>query len=244
MLFVIGAGEQVVAADEYSDYPNGAPTTDLSGFTPNVEAVAAYRPDLVVIQGDANDLVASLGALQIPVLVMPAAASLDDVYTQIEALGAATGHDDEAADVVANIQDEVAGIIASVPERATPLTYYHELDPNLFSATSSTFIGSVYGLLGLENIADPADEDGFGYPQLSAEFIISADPDLIFLADTKCCAQKVATVAERPGWSELSAVKNGGVVELDDDIASRGGPRIVDYLRVVADKVAGLVTAG
>jgi iron complex transport system substrate-binding protein len=114
----------------------------------------------------------------------------------------------------------------------------------LFSATSSTFIGSVYGLLGLENIADPADEDGFGYPQLSAEFIISADPDLIFLADTKCCAQKVATVAERPGWSELSAVKNGGVVELDDDIASRWGPRIVDYLRVVADKVAGLVTAG
>ena len=118
-----------------------------------------------------------------------------------------------------------------------PLTYYHELDPTYFSATSKTFIGQVYSLLGLKNIADPADADGSGYPQLSAEAIIAANPDMVFLADTKCCQQTAQTVAARPGWNVITAVKDGGVVPLDDDIASRWGPRIVDYLRSVAAAV-------
>jgi iron complex transport system substrate-binding protein len=85
-------------------------------------------------------------------------------------------------------------------------------------------------------VADAAD-DGTGYPQLSAEYLVDQDPDLIFLADTKCCGQSAATVAERPGWSELTAVRAGGVVELDDDIASRWGPRVVDFLEVIVDAV-------
>jgi cobalamin transport system substrate-binding protein len=131
-----------------------------------------------------------------------------------------------------------AKIAAAKPDR--PLSYYHELDKNLYSATSKTFIGQLYAQLGMENIADAADKDGSGYPQLSAEYVVKADPDLIFLADTKCCGQSAKTVAARDGWEQLTAVKSGGVVELDDDIASRWGPRVVDFLKTVAAKVESL----
>ena len=120
------------------------------------------------------------------------------------------------------------------------MTYYHELDDTLFSATSTTFIGQLYSMLGLVNIADGSDPDGFGYPQLSAEVIIDADPDFIFLADTICCGQSQATVAARPGWETLQAVVGGRVVELDDAVASRWGPRVVDLLEIVAGAVAGV----
>ena len=238
MLFAIGAGDQVTAVDDQSNYPPEAPTSDLSGFQPNVEAIAAKNPDLVVIADDTAGLTESLGKLDIPVLSLPAAASFDDAYAQIEQLGVATGKVGEAAEVVGHMKSDIDEIVKSLPPQTTPLTYYHELDNTYFSATSKTFIGQVYALLGLKNIADAADKDGSGYPQLSQEYIIESNPDLIFLADTKCCQQDAASVAARPGWGQLKAVTDGGVVALDDDIASRWGPRVVDYLRTVAAAVA------
>ena len=242
MLFAIGAGPQVVAVDSYSYYPPEAPVTDLSSFSPNIEAITSFDPDLVVVFYDPGDLLASLQALEIPTLMMRSANSLDDVWHQIEQLGIATGRQTEAAELVSSMQQRIEEILADVPE--VSLTYYYELDQNLYSATSATFIGQVLGLLGLENIADPADEQGYGYPQLSPEYIIDVDPDLIFLADTLCCGQNLETLAERPGWSVLSAVANGAVVELNDDIASRWGPRIVDLLEVAAVAVAEMAAGG
>lgn len=242
MLFAIGAGPQVVAVDSYSYYPPEAPVTDLSSFSPNIEAITSFDPDLVVVFYDPGDLLASLQALEIPTLMMRSANSLDDVWRQIEQLGIATGHQMEAAELVSSMQQRIEEILAEVPE--VSFTYYYELDQNLYSATSATFIGQVLGLLGLENIADAADEQGYGYPQLSPEYIIDVDPDLIFLADTLCCGQNLETVAERPGWSALSAVANEAVVELNDDIASRWGPRIVDLLEVAAAAVAEMAARG
>jgi iron complex transport system substrate-binding protein len=238
MLFAIGAGDQVTAVDDQSNYPPEAPVTDLSGFEPNVEAIAAKNPDLVVIADDTAGLTASLAKLNIPVLSLPAAQTFDDAYTQIEQLGAATGKVGDAAELVGTMKADIDEIVKSLPQQETPLTYYHELDNTFFSATSKTFIGQVYALLGLQNIADAVDKDGTGYPQLSQEYIIQSNPDLIFLADTKCCQQDTASVAARPGWGQLKAVTDGGVVALDDDIASRWGPRVVEYLRTVADAVA------
>jgi iron complex transport system substrate-binding protein len=235
MLFAIGAGGQVVAVDSNSNYPAEAPTTDLSAYQPNIEAIAGYKPDLVVYSDDPGELKAGLDKLSIPVLHQPAATRLDDTYAQLGQLGQATGHADEAGHLAASIRDEVAKIAAARPER--PLTYYHELDKNLYTATSKTFIGQLYGQLGMRNIADAADKEATGYPQLSAEYVIKADPDLIFLADTKCCGQSAKTVAARDGWDELTAVRTGGVVELDDDVASRWGPRVVDFLKTVAARV-------
>jgi iron complex transport system substrate-binding protein len=236
ILFAIGAADQVVAVDSLSNYPPEAPVTDLAAFTPNVEAVAAYAPDLVVIAYDANDLLAGLNELGIPTLVMAAPPKLDDAWSQYLTLGLATGRVTEAERLIVDTQAELQAIAADLPGEG--LTYYYELDnTSYYSATSATFIGSLLATIGLENIADPADADGaaFGYPQLSAEFIIAADPDLILLADTVCCQQNAETVAARPGWGAMKALANGGVVELNDDIASRWGPRIVDLLREVAE---------
>ena len=237
MLFAIGAGGQVVAADSYSDYPADAPTTDLSAYEPNVEAIASYDPDLVVYSDDLGDLQKSLDKLHIPAVQQPAAATIDDVYAQIEQLGQATGHVAEAQAQVDDLQAEVAAVAASVGDQGSGMSYYYELDDTYYSVTSDTFIGNLLGLLGMKNIADEAKGASSGYPQLSAEYIVAADPDLILLADTKCCDQDAASVAKRPGWADLAAVQQGGVVELDDDVASRWGPRIVQLLQKVGDAV-------
>jgi iron complex transport system substrate-binding protein len=235
MLFAIGAGDQVVAADDFSNYPEDAPTTDISLSSPNVEAIIGYEPDLVVLSDGAEDVIDPLEAVEIPVIVEPAAVELDDAYTQIEQLGAATGHGAEATEVVDQMQADIDEITAGVVEREEPLTYYHELDNTLFSVTSNTFIGQLYALAGLTNIADAAQADAGDYPQLSAEFLVQEDPDLVFLGDTKCCGEDAETFAARPGFGELSAVVDGNVVELDDDIASRWGPRVVDLLRTIVE---------
>ena len=137
------------------------------------------------------------------------------------------------------MQADVAEVMAGLPELAEPLTYYHELDPTFYSVTSDTFIGAVYSEVGLVNSAD-AVGDGNPYPQLNQEFIVSEDPDLIFLACTVYCGETADTVAARPGWGALTAVQTSGVIEMDDDVASRWGPRIVDYLRAVGDAVAAV----
>lgn len=244
MLFAIGAGPQVVAVDDQSNYPAEAPVTDLSGFTPNVEAILAYQPDLVVIGYDPGELVASLEAADVPVINYGAAVTFDGVSHQIEALGAATGHFEDAVDVSESITDDLARIAENAPD-AEGVTYYHELDNTLYTATSTTFFGQIYGLFGLENIADAADDDGsaFGYPQLSSEYVVAADPDIIFLADT-LYGENADTVAARPGWDVLTAVRNGNVVELDSDVASRWGPRIVEFAQAVSDAIEAYVNGG
>jgi iron complex transport system substrate-binding protein len=238
-LYAVGAGKQVVAVDSYSTYPSQAPRTHLSGFTPNIEAIAKYRPDLVLIDTDANHIVRELGKVGIPVLVEPPAANLSGVYTEIAQIAEATGHAQTASRVNANIRRQVAAIVRSVPRPTTPLTVYHELDQHFYSATSHTFIGQMYKLLGLVNIADKAKGSGT-YPQLSAEYIIASNPDLIVLADTVCCGQTRATVAARPGWSGIAAVNTGEVVPVNDSIASEWGPRIVLFLKAVASALKTL----
>ncbi len=239
MMFAIGAGDLLVAVDQFSDYPEEAQAlpNDLSAFDNNVEAIAAYEPDLVLIGGDFNGLGPQLDELGIGWWDGPAATTIDDTFRQIEELGTATGREADAAALVESMQTEIDEIVAATSTPDEPLTVFHELDETLFSLDSTTLFGELYGLLGLRNIADTAEGDSGGYPQLSAEFVVSADPDLIFLADTKCCGQSLETVAARDGWADMTAVQTGNVIELDDDVASRWGPRIVDFLRAVSDAV-------
>ena len=245
ILFAIGAGPQVIAVDDQSNYPPEAAAvmTDLSGYTPNVESIAAYEPDLVVISGNAT-LPQQLEALGLTVWVGDAPATFDGAYDQIEQLGAATGHIGEATELVGEMQADLAALTADLPTSETPLTVFHELGAEGYAASSATFIGQIYALFGLRNIADAAD-DPSGYPQLNAETIIAANPDLIFLADTKCCGESLDTVAARDGWDQIAAVRNGNVFEMDDDVASRWGPRVVEYAQQVHDAVEqALVAAG
>ena len=234
ILFAIGAGEQVVAVDDQSNYPATAPKTDLSSYQPNVEAIAKYEPDLVVSSSDDPDLVNGLDKLGIEVLVQKAAVEIDDVTAQITELGDKTGHGDEARSLSSKMTDELDALSAKAADRAS-LTAYWELDDTYYSVTSETFIGKVLKLANVTSIADAAKADVPDYPQLSSEYIVQSDPDLILLADTKCCGQTAASIAGRPGWSGMKAVRTGNVVALDDDIASRWGPRIVDLLGTVID---------
>ena len=239
-LFAIGAGSQVVAVDDQSDYPKSAPQTALSGFTPNVEAIAAYRPDLVVIAYDPKGLSGALGRLGITVIHHDGAATFKGAYQQIRQLGLVTGREAEATRVIGSMKSKIAGIVKKARGASGRLSVYHELTPDLYSATSKTFVGKVYAALGLRNIADEADAVGTGYPQLSAEYVVSVSPDVIVLADTVCCGQKPSTVAQRPGWDRISAVRTGSIVRIDDSIASRWGPRLVNFFRAMSSALARL----
>ncbi|MGP4093316.1 ABC transporter substrate-binding protein [Nonomuraea sp. KM90] len=236
-LFAIGAGPQVIAVDAASNHPPEAPKTDLSGFKPNVEAIVAQKPDLVIVSDDLDQVVKELGKVNVPVLHQPSATKLDEAYEEIAELGAATGNKAKADEVVAGMKAAMDKLAAEAP-KAGKLTYYHELDQTPYAATSQTFIGQIYAMFGLTNVADKAPEAAGGYPKLSAEFVAQADPDLIFLADVKCCRQSKETLAERPGWKNLSAIKNDRVIQLDDDIASRWGPRVVELAETIGAAVA------
>jgi iron complex transport system substrate-binding protein len=237
-LYAVGAGKQVVAVDQDSNYPAGVPKTSLSGLTPNIEAIAKYNPSLVVAWENTGGLVSGLAKLGIPVLLEPAVSTLAGAYAQIEQIGQATGHAARAQQAVATMKQQIAADVKQAGASHKDLAYYWELSANpYYSATSSTFIGQIVGLFGLKNIADAADKasDG-GYPELSEEYIVTARPQIIFLADNQPTdgAQTPAVVAKRPGWPAIPAVKNHEIIALNDDIASRWGPRLPQLVAQIA----------
>ena len=247
-LFAVGAGDQVVAVDDQSDYPPSAPTTELSAYEPNVDAIAGYEPDLVIAPADVpRDVIGGLRKLGLAVLAEPAPEELQEAYAQARELGLVTGHPEEGRRVANEMRARVDELIESAPD-AGSLAVFHELDPDLYSAASESFIGRIYERLGLRNIADPAAEKTRSpYPQLSAEAVLTADPDIVVLADSECCGQTPAKVSRRPGWASISAVREDTVVAIDDDIASRWGPRLPTFVsRVVAamERASGGERAG
>jgi iron complex transport system substrate-binding protein len=239
-LFAIGAGPQVVAVDDQSDYPKSAPKTALSGFTPNVEAIASYRPDLVVTSYNPRGLVESLERLRIKVIFHDAPKGMPGAYQQIRQLGLVTGRTAGATRVVRSMRTRIGKIVQAARGKSERLSVYHELTPDYYSASSTSFVGKVYASLGLRNIADEADSAGTGYPQLSAEYIVASSPDVIVLADSICCGQKPSTVAARPGWDRINAVRTGSIVRVHDSVASRWGPRLVSFFRAMSAALARL----
>lgn len=235
-LFAIGAGDQVVAVDEYSYYPEEAPVVEgLSGYTPNVESVLSHDPDLVVVTMDDGTLGSGLEAAEVPMLVLPSAEGLADAYGQIERLGAATGNLGDAVELTARMSSDIDAAVESVPEelREGDLTYYHEVSSDHYTVADDTFLGQVYGMFGLSSIA----EGETGYPQLGAESIISADPDFIFLSNGESESMTPEKVAERPGWDELTAVRENRIIVLDEDLASRWGSRLPQFVQEIAESL-------
>lgn len=251
-LFAIGAGKQVQAVDTDSNYPTtGLPKKRINALDPSVEAIIGIcktstahpssKPNLVIISYDANDIKEKLTAQGIKVIEQDAPANEAGALFQIRQLGTLTGHLKNADTLAASIKTTIAADIASVPKHpGKTLTAYYELDTTYYSLTSSTFVGSLLKELGVVNIADPKNTTAdAGYPQLSAEYIVSANPKMIFLADTICCKASAATVAKRPGFSSVTAVKDGEVIGLNDDIASRWGPRLSLLMNQLTASVKG-----
>jgi iron complex transport system substrate-binding protein len=231
ILYAIGAGDQVAAVDITSDCP--AATADLpkeNAFAPSVETIASVDPDLVIIFFDPRDLQAALQGLDIPVLNLASPESVEGVYGQVELLGEATGHVDEAADLIADMQADVEEIRSEIGDVADAPTVFHEIDNTYFTAGPGSFIADLYDILGAENIAEAT---GQPFPQMSAEAIIEADPEAIILADEDA-GESPDTVRDRPGWGSVSAVRNDRIHVIDPDIVSRPGPRLVEALRTLA----------
>ena len=219
----------------FSNYPSEAPSGTLDGFAPDLEAILENTPDLVVASFLPEDILAGLRQNGVTVLIHPAAASFDDTYGQVAELGIATGEIDGATLVNADIRAGIDQILSSLPDGAEPVRVFHEIDDSFYTATSNSFIGQVYAEMGFENIADPLD-DGTGFPLVDGESVIAADPTLIVFTDQVLYGPD--DIAARPGWDATTAVDRGTIVQVDADVASRWGPRIVEFMQVVADAVS------
>lgn len=241
-LFAIGAGKQVIAVDDLSNYPSNAPITKLSAFSPNVEALLNYKPDLIILNADATkalEVKAALEKLKIAVFLEKAPDNLKQAYAEVTALGRVTGNLSGAQSTISAMKSRITTAIKSA-KKSKPITFFHELDNTLYSATSDTFIGKVYKDFNLKNIADPAaSADSAGYPQLQSEYLIKANPRIIFLADAQY-GESITTLATRPGWNGIAAVKNKDVVALPEDIPSRWGPRLADFYEFIAKSISGI----
>lgn len=235
IFFAIGAGAQILAVDSYSNFPANAPVSDLSAYEPSIEAIVAQKPDLVLLSDSsvkAKEVRSGLLKLGIPVLMEPAPTSIAQVYAQNTLLGRVTNKQSRALKLNKDMSRAIKASIAKVKSKSG-VRIFHELDNTYYSATSATFIGKVYKNFGLINIADAAaGADASGYPQLSAEYLVKSDPQVIFLADAQY-GETAALVAKRAGWGGISAVKNNKVIELPADITSRWGPRLVDFYAVI-----------
>ncbi|MHB1251463.1 MAG: ABC transporter substrate-binding protein [Acidimicrobiales bacterium] len=249
-LYAIGAGAQVQAVDQDSNYPAQAKRLAarhmINPLTPSVEGLLSIcavtashpssKPDLVVISFDANSIQQDLTAQGVKVVMQDAPTSLNGALAQIRQLGQLTGHAARADALAASMQRRIAADIASVPAHPSKkISVYYEVSTNpYYSLTSSTFVGTLLKSVGLVNIADAdATTADAGYPQLNAEYIASANPSLIFLAGDA----SVASVAARPGFSRISAVVHRNVIGVSADVASRWGPRLTVLMNEIASSV-------
>ena len=230
ILYAIGAGDAMTAVDNTSDCPVATSSLEhMDAFSPSVESIVALEADVVVLFFDPVDLVQSLADLGVTVLMMPSPSSITGVYDQIEILGDATGHATEADDLIASMKVAVAEITESVDGLDAP-TFFHEVDNTYYTAGPGSFIADLYDELGADNIAEST---GQAFPQMSAEAIIVADPQVIILADEDA-GESPETVAARPGWDVIAAVTDGRVYVVSPDIISRPGPRLVEALETLA----------
>ncbi len=240
IFYAIGVKSQILAVDNLSNYPAGTPISEISAFEPSVEAILAKKPDLVLLSIDstkAPQIRNALTKLGIPVLMEKAPATLQDVYAENTLLGRVTDRAAGAAKLNASMAKSIKDIVSKA-KKSSKVRIFHELDDTYFSVTSNTFIGKVYKDFGAINIADAAaGADNSGYPQLSAEYLLKSDPQVIFLADAQY-GVTADSVSKRAGWSQISAVKNKKIVELPPDIPSRWGPRLVDFYKLIGASLA------
>ncbi len=240
ILYAIGAGNTLIGRGEYCDYP--AEVMDIpavqSGNDTNIEQIIELEPQVVLMStmAQTEEQVASLQAAGIQVVVSDAK-DIDGVYTAIEMIGAITGKDTEAADVVNNMKASFADIL----EKSTgngEKTIYFEVSPleyGLWTAGSGTFMDEMAAMLGLTNVF--ADVEGWG--EISQEQVIERDPDYI-VTITMYFGEGPKPEEEimgREGWQDMKAIKNGTVLNADSNEISRPGPRLADAVSTLYDFV-------
>lgn len=237
IIFALKADKNLVAVDDFSDYPAQAMKLPKVGNAYNVdlEQIVHYNPDLVLLSF--ARFVPAIESLGIPVLFQPPPEDLAGVLEIIKLTGNWTGNPHIASDLINNMEERIDATVSEIDSVSDRPIVFYELDPLLYTVGPSSFVGNLLTLLKAENLVHESEG---AFPQLSAEIIISRDPDIIILGDSsEFTPQKetVMTVQSRAGWGSISAVKEGRIYTIDPSLISRPGPRIVDGL----EKLASLI---
>jgi len=238
MLYAIGAGDQVIARDSFSDYPEAALSLpDVGGgFAEyDLETIISFEPDLVIAGGiNTPELVGSLEDLGLTVYYLANPSDLEGTFASIETLGLLSGHEDKAEELVIGLRSRVNVVSAILEGVGEKPTVYYELDATdtakPYTPGPNTFYSSLIEMAGGENIGEKLE---FEWAQISLEQLLIEDPDLILLGDAMWGITP-ESVAERAGWDSLTAVENGEVLPFDDNLIARIGPRQVDGLEALA----------
>lgn len=237
ILFALGAGGQTIGRDEFSDYPAeaaGLPSVGGSFGEYSLEQIVALEPDLVLAaEINTPELVKSLEDLGLTVYYLKNPLTLEELYTNLEIVGQLTGRESEAAALVESLKTRVAAVDEKIAPLSSRISVFYEIDASdpgkPYTMGKDTFMTLLLDRAGGYNIA--ADLEG--YPQMSLEQIVAADPQVIILGDAMW-GVTVESVGQRPGWEALFAVQNGQVYAFDDNLVSRPGPRLVDGLEQLA----------
>ena len=234
ILFAIGAGAQVVGRDMFSDFPPEAmDAADIGGSWGeyNTEAIVNLNPDLVLAGGiNPPELVASLENLGMTVYFLGNPNTLEELYANIEILGSMTGNENSASDLVASLDERAKAVDMALADVTEKPTVYYELDSTPYTAGPGTFVDLLIDRAGGTNFGASMDS---AWAQISLEQLVLADPSIIVLGDSSY-GETPETVAARPGWSVLTAVKNQQIFAFDDNLVSRPGPRLVNGLEALA----------
>ncbi|MCJ7520572.1 MAG: ABC transporter substrate-binding protein [Anaerolineaceae bacterium] len=238
MLFALGAGEQVIGRDTFSDYPESAKAlTDIGGGFGdyNLETIVSLAPDLV-IAGSINtpELVQSLEDLRFKVYYLANPSDLEGTFTSLQTLAALSGHAQEADALVKTLGKRVDAVKAALKNISDKPAVYYELDATdpakPYTPGPGTFYTALIETAGGINIGASLSGE---WAQIGLEALLSMDPDIIILGDAMWGVTP-ESVAQRPGWDALTAVKEGRVLPFDDNLIARIGPRQVDGLEALA----------
>ena len=239
ILFAIGLAPKIVATDDFSDYPAEAKNLPKIGglnAAYNFEQIVALKPDLIFAAGiTPPEAIKKLEDLKLPVVVVGAEkTTFDSIFNDIGVVGRATGQAEQATQVTTAMNDQLAALKAKLSAAQEKPLVYWELDATdpakPFSVGPGNFVGDMIALAGGKNVFEKAESP---FPQVSAEQVVAANPDVIILSDA-AYGTTVESVLKRPGWQVITAVKQQRVAPIDDNLVSRPGPRIVAGLEAAA----------
>ena len=228
---VLGAERLLVAVDSFS-------TTEMSvekidAFTVKAEDLVKLNPDLVIVAFDFNGIIEGLESLEIKYVLLPPARNFQEVYSQIEEIGNLTNKVDESLDLVSSMKSDVEEIIDNFTQ--DNIKVFHEIGftYGIYTINENSFIGQIYNLLGIENIANlKEDPFGSGYPEFSEEEVIISNPNLIVVGHSDYLNKDLST---RTGWEEITAVQSGNIYFLDENLANNWGVSTVDLLNTLSE---------
>ena len=232
MLFALKLEDTIVGTTDYCDYPEAANhTPKMGGFnTPNMELIVAAEPDIIFISsGVQAELSENFKKLGIQTFALDAA-TIDQVITNIELIGSIMEKEDEAKAIADDMRKRMLFVQEKTKDLEKPLVFFEIWNEPLLSAGPKTFIADILNLSGGINFAQDSEAN---FPQVSLELLLEKDPDFYIAIDHK----KNTSISERPGFSDLKAVKNNNYYRIEDDYVTLPGPRIIEGL----EKVAGII---